>query len=800
MFLPTRTLGRAVVLAALCLLTVLGSRVAAEETTQPRIEHVRVGLPAGSEGGRSRHGAWAPVYVTLQPGDHAIGADAFKVVVEATDSDDAHYHYTVAVPSLAAGAPAEVITYVRPGAFTNDFTVILQSAEGKTVQSVTVPLREGEGEVLAPADHLYLTLGARLPGLKQSLLPPKSQDNPAEVEPADEVVRGLAFIDAVGQMPDQWFGYEAADALILPTGNKDFIEKLADPASAGKRQALAEWVRRGGRLVLSVGAHPQLVESLLDRFPLPGQERGTLLQCKIPGNVVRKEMSSNLTRWTNSPEALQNVMVAKLVPGAGTDVLLRDAAVSGDPEERPLIVQSASGLGRVILIAVDLDTAPVTTWGGQKAFWERLQRELGLRTASAAGRPAEETRTDRRELAGELVRDLETFGDVPVVPFGWVAFFILLYVVLIGPLDYFILKKVFKRLEFTWITFPLVVLIVSVAAYFTAYRVKGDDLRVNKVDVVEIDLHQPQVYGTTWFTLFSPRVQNYVIGVEPAAPQWAAPPSGKDAPSTTLTLLERPDRAGRTGSAALFRRVYEYAPAAAGLEGVPIPVWATRSFAARWRAQLDPARPPIEADVGHSRLDPMLLDGTITNHLPVDLHDVTLFYRGQAYNLGTLPRDGGFRQIIDRKVGVSNEGRPLVQWLSDPSVLLPDGDAAGPGIRETAAEREATGTPVHRLVKDLLFHGAGDHQEGNSGLGSLDQSWRLRPVVGAPGQSSAYREEAILVARTAPVRAQAEKLTQEGGAPTRLWLGSLPGKDTERPELRGVLTQDTYVRVYVPVK
>jgi len=173
---------------------------------------------------------------------------------------------------------------------------------------------------------------------------------------------------------------------------------------------------------------------------------------------------------------------------------------------------------------------------------------------------------------------------------------------------------------------------------------------------------------------------------------------------------------------------------------------------------------------------------------------------GQAYNLGTLPRDGGFRQIIDRKVGVSNEGRPLVQWLSDPSALLPNGDAAGPGIRETAAEREATGTPVHRLVKDLLFHGAGDHQEGNSGLRFLDQSWRLRPVVGAPGQSSAYREEAILVARTAPVRAQAEKLTQEGGAPTRLWLGSLPGKGAERPELRGVLTQDTYVRVYVPVK
>ena len=76
---------------------------------------------------------------------------------------------------------------------------------------------------------------------------------------------------------------------------------------------------------------------------------------------------------------------------------------------------------------------------------------------------------------------------------------------MVGPLDYFFLKKVVKRLELTWITFPTVVLVVSAAAYFTAYWLKGSDLHIRKLDVVDIDL-AGQTVGHTWFTLFSPRI------------------------------------------------------------------------------------------------------------------------------------------------------------------------------------------------------------------------------------------------------------------------------------------------------
>ena len=76
------------------------------------------------------------------------------------------------------------------------------------------------------------------------------------------------------------------------------------------------------------------------------------------------------------------------------------------------------------------------------------------------------------DVTTELQSKLDVF-DVQMVPFGWVALFIVLYIIVVGPLDYVILRFVFKRLEWTWFTFPTVVLVVSVAAYFTAYALEG---------------------------------------------------------------------------------------------------------------------------------------------------------------------------------------------------------------------------------------------------------------------------------------------------------------------------------------
>jgi hypothetical protein len=530
--------------------------------------------------------------------------------------------------------------------------------------------------------------------------------------------------------------------------------------------------------------------------------------------VIKRSLRTLAIDWCKREghrAPLQGVEVATLELGKGVHVILRE-------EKRPLLVEASCGLGRVVLVAFDLDLPPFTAWDGQPEFWTRLQREVALylpvqaqpaQAQKPGGRPpmpGMQSDNDRYDLRGRLKRDLESFEEIPVIPFTWVALFILFYIVLVGPLDYFLLKKVFKRLELTWITFPLTVIVVSVIAYAVAYAAKGDDVRINKVDLVDVDLHNPrQVYGETFFTLFSPRVQNYTVGIEPAVGDWTAPiPTG--APGPVVTLLEGGDRTPRTGAEALFPRPYRYADEMTGLRDVPIPVWATRSFTASWRAPVPDKAPPIgiDADDGAIRRarDHDGLVGRLTNNLPVELQSVTLFYREKWYHLGTLAP--GESRRVETLFGRDAKDRDhsITEWFNDDARLAP-GVPIAPTGRPLSTRYASNPRPIYKQMKALLFYreyGGNEKELTNAGLRHLDQSWRLRMLPEYPVPTSPrYRDEAILVARAPILADRAEAVTTHGVSPSRLWLGTLPENGGGRPSVAGYITQETYVRVFIPV-
>src|SRR4029077_17802627 len=159
------------------------------------------------------------------------------------------------------------------------------------------------------------------------------------------------------------------------------------------------------------------------------------------------------------------------------------------------------------------DRPPFTDFSMRAEFWDWVLREGGANRASGGDgkpRPGGSAPTEEEDRVAAAIRNhTDTFDGVPVVSFGWVAILIVLYILLIGPVEYFFLKRVLGRLELTWITFPIIVLMVSLAAYFTAYSMKGRELKVNKIDVVDFDPASGRVYGTTLFTLFSPRIDDY---------------------------------------------------------------------------------------------------------------------------------------------------------------------------------------------------------------------------------------------------------------------------------------------------
>ena len=122
------------------------------------------------------------------------------------------------------------------------------------------------------------------------------------------------------------------------------------------------------------------------------------------------------------------------------------------------------------------------------------------------------------DLSGQLRSALDQFTGVQLIPFSFVALLIIFYILLIGPGDYFFLRKIVRRMEWTWLTFPIIVLVVSGAAYMLAYYLKGDQLRVNQADLVDVDAASGFVRGTTWLNIFSPRMESFNLSLQPQLP------------------------------------------------------------------------------------------------------------------------------------------------------------------------------------------------------------------------------------------------------------------------------------------
>jgi len=501
------------------------------------------------------------------------------------------------------------------------------------------------------------------------------------------------------------------------------------------------------------------------------------------------------------------IPVATLDPG---NVPLGDWDVFASAEQRegghPLIARVRYGLGQITYIAFSLQDEHFFRWEGKDKFLQTMITNLAPKAPANQQHGGKGNRfggfddgLNSGDPATQLLAELDKFGVTPI-DFGYVALFIVLYILIVGPLDFFLLKFVFKRLEWTWITFPAVVLAVSVIAYFAAYALKGKDLKINKVDVVDFDLRtssdpkQARVYGHSFFAILSPRIQNYTIGLEPNPEFWGAN-SEKPLNVDLMSWLGRPSGGpgdmGRSGSGGFFKRPYEYAEEMNGLKGVPIPVWTTKAFTASWEQQL--TKTPLVADLVYHQKEvqgkDLKITGKLENHLAVDLVDVWLHYDDRFYLL-----KGGLKNVKSAPAGeleVPAVGAvAAIEWVNK-------NDADDNAPQDSAGNANQT-----RIVKQFLVHESFDTQRAirNHLLRPLDLGWRIKEEP--RGQRDRRVREAVLIGRVRYPAGNAQTMTDstDKPLPTKLWLGDLPDGGRPRPDLSGQLNQDTYVRVILPIR
>jgi hypothetical protein len=257
-----------------------------------KIEKVLLGFHTGPETTRFKASAWAPVYVYLtNEGTARVNTGEYILVVETTDSEDVQNHYTERrmLPPLNPGESTNppLLAYARPGGEYNEVTVYVQTPDGRTTLDSKKPAPEDSESVPFNAQFVLLA-GSKLPGMKRALIHPPGEDKPKEMvregEPEEDNTldsKGpLRFVsaDSVDQLPARWFGYTGLDLIVLTTGREEFIKSLIEDQT-GRKEALAEWVRRGGRLVISAGRNQQFVKDFLARTQL--------LKCELTGVASR---------------------------------------------------------------------------------------------------------------------------------------------------------------------------------------------------------------------------------------------------------------------------------------------------------------------------------------------------------------------------------------------------------------------------------------------------------------------------------------------------------------------------------
>lgn len=275
----------------------------------------------------------------------------------------------------------------------------------------------------------------------------------------------------------------------------------------------------------------------------------------------------------------------------------------------PAIASIPRGRGAVSMLTFSPDREPFRSWSNRPWFWSQL---VGLPASLFA---PEAERHFANQGSDGIFGALIDSRQVRKLPVEWLLVLLVVYLVVIGPLDQYWLKKINKQM-WTWVTFPSYVAFFSVLIYFIASRLRAGDMEWNELHVVDAIRHgeKADVRGRSFASLYSPVNAKYSIastnhGFSTVRGEFHGAWGG--ASDSSRLLL---DQRGNGSTADLF-----------------VPVWTSQLFVNEWLNQVEPPAIATFSGLDNDRLL------TIKNNLPRDLENVHVAYRGRIYSLNSIP-------------------------------------------------------------------------------------------------------------------------------------------------------------------
>jgi hypothetical protein len=321
------------------------------------------------------------------------------------------------------------------------------------------------------------------------------------------------------EAPAQWFGWDSVDIVVW---------RRPDPEQMTPEQvdALVGFVAAGGTLLVSLDAsYANFARSVFGRMSgLSFHGLEAIPAIPTLSHAIRPQMEL--------PET-QDLLVVSVKGG--------DVRVAHDG--RPLVVQQAVGGGRVVVLTFDVADGALKGVVDRETFWRRLLGIGPTYDAVQAGSDAEvltqyeaDSLFDLEPIARRFVdrdpaedagwtsivhSELEDFEGLSPLPVSFLIGFGLLYLLLIGPVDYFVLRRI-GRPGLTWVTFPVVALVFSGVAVITVSLGRTGGSEMSCIEVVEELSGTELARGSVWCSLWSSGRDDVIFAV-PDADGWFGP-------------------------------------------------------------------------------------------------------------------------------------------------------------------------------------------------------------------------------------------------------------------------------------
>lgn len=546
--------------------------------------------------GMFRPGLWNPVHITVSDAELAAARGA---VLELSVPRDMNQSLRLRQSVMVGPEPRTYLVYTPLWYALDEVMLTLRDAESRRVLGQRPAVSED-----ADAARRGFRSNARVDDGTLFVAVAGREAHTRMMAPHIERLGYAGAAVGLNRLPGDAIGYDALDVLVLadvPLGE----------LSAGRQQAIVDWVFAGGALVVMVAA-----ESAPTEGPL-----GALLPCTVHEPVLLP-MPHELA---DLPQRLHQADGRRLAGRPGARAVEPFAGVGWSVYVR------RAGLGRV-MVAPLLPPRAELSEGQARAFYLPLLREVSAVDAAQEHRGwsgGDSALGHARRAAIERVGHIPGVGQFS---FEYIALVLLGLSVAVGPVDWLVLKLL-RRQPWTWLTVAGWIACVTTGALYIGHIVNSGELRVRTLRVVD-EADGRCVADSELLAMYAPRTQRYALTGD-VGWWW-----------TTPSMSEYMGRGGGFNQVELVQDLSGTRPPP---EGMRVNVWSLRLLEAH---RVAPARAAVLG--GEMRIGGLNeLTGTLSNRgdRPVRL-------------LGVLYADQWRPMDVELAAGATVDVKPPAQTLS----------------------------------------------------------------------------------------------------------------------------------------